>query len=130
MKEDELKNRFIVGANVRRDKLEELVIKALKYCVVAEDGTVHISTKGLGAKIQIKLVLAARSLAAALDDRIRSQVTVDEIEKSTGLPDNQIRARANELVREKFATSQTKGSYAANQHKIDSFLDSLKGADK
>jgi len=125
MDKDELKKKFIVGAEVLRDRIETLVEKALKHCVVGENGTVHISSKGMGAKNQIKVVLTARSLASQLTNDISATVTIDDLVASTGLPENQIRARANELVKEHFATSPQKGIYLANAHKVEPFLDSL-----
>jgi hypothetical protein len=125
MDKEELKKKFIVGPDVLKDRLEPLVTKAMKHCVVAQDGTVHISSRALSAKNQLKLVLSARSLAGQLSDDILDNVGVAELVKSTGLPDNQVRARANELVKEKFATSSKNGFYSANPHKIEVFLDGL-----
>lgn len=125
---EELKRKFIVGGDILKLRLEELVTKALRHCVVAENGTVHITSTSLGAKDKIKLVLAARSVAAQLADGINADVSVAELGASTGLPENQIRARANEVVKEHFATSPSRGAYSANPHKIEPFLDSLPGA--
>src|SRR5690348_8878873 len=105
MSTEELRRRFIVGTDILKERLETLVTKTLSHCVVAENGTVHITSTSLGAKDKVKLVLVARFLAAQLVDDIRSEVTIDELSASTGLPDNQIRARANDVVKERFATS-------------------------
>lgn len=125
MDKEQLRKQFIVGADVLKERLESLITKALKHCVVGENGTVHINSKSLGAKDKIKLVLVARSLAAQLADDIAAEVSVSELAASTGLAENQIRARANEVVKERFATSPTRGSYLVNSHKIEGFLDSL-----
>lgn len=125
MDRDQLRNKFIVGADVLKERLESLITKALNHCVVAENGTVHINSKSLGAKDKIKLVLAARSLAAHLADDIAADVSVRDLAASTGLAENQIRARANEVVKERFANSPKRGFYMANAHKIEGFLDSL-----
>jgi hypothetical protein len=125
MNKEELKKKFIVSADSLKEKIESLIDKAMRYCVVEEKGVVHISIKSLGAKDKIKLVLAARSLAAQLVDTISSKVTVAELVVSTGIPENQIHARANEIVKERFAASPQKGTYTANPHKIEEFLDSL-----
>jgi hypothetical protein len=122
---DELRKQFIVGADVIKDRLEALITKALKHCVVAENGMVHINAKSLSAKDQIKLVLAARALAGQLADDIAAEVSVGDLAASTGLAENQIRARANDVVKERFATSPRRGTYTANAHKIEAFLDSL-----
>src|SRR5262245_33362814 len=126
MNKEELKKKFIVSADSLKERIETLVNKALKFCIVEEGGTVHISLKSVGAKDKIKLVISARSLAAQLSDDISANVTVSELVASTGIPENQIRARANEIVKERFASSPQSGTYVANPHKIEDFLDSLK----
>jgi hypothetical protein len=125
MDRDQLRKRFIVGADVLKERLEAIINKALSHCVVTENGTVYISSKSLSAKDQIKLVLAARSLAAQLDDGIAADVSVSDLAASTGLAVNQVRARANDVVKERFATSPKRGFFTANAHKIEAFLDSL-----
>jgi hypothetical protein len=125
MTKEELKRKFIVGADALKDRIEELVTKALVHCVVGENGIVHVSSKSLSTKDRIKLVLTARSLAAQLTDNLAAEVSVSELVVSTGLPENQVRARANDLVKERFANSSKRGVYIASAHKIEAFLDSL-----
>lgn len=125
MNKEELRKRFIVGLDVLKERLEPLVTTALDYCVVAENGTVHITSKQLGPKDKIRLVLAARALAAQLSEEMSPEVSVRELAVSTGIPENQIRARANELLRERFATSNRRGFYVASSHRIEPFLESL-----
>lgn len=125
MDKESLRQKFIVGEEVLRERIEKLVDKTLPYCVVAQNGTVHLQTQRLPAKNQIKLVLAARILAAQLVDNISAEVSVQDIAASTGLPENQIRARANDLVKEHFAATPKKGTFIANVHKVEPFLDSL-----
>jgi hypothetical protein len=108
-----------------KERLEPLVTTALDHCVVADNGTVHVTSRQLGPKDKIRLVLAARSLAAQLSDDISSDVSVRDLALSTGIPENQIRARANELLKERFATSARRGFYVANPHRIEPFLNSL-----
>jgi hypothetical protein len=128
MDTEELKQKFIVGNDVLKQRLQVLVTKALQHCVVGENGTVHINSNSVGAKDKIKLVLSARRLAAQLTGDIKGDVTVSELSASTGLPENQIRARANEIVKERFATSPSRGVYNANPHKVEPFLDGLSKA--
>src|ERR1041384_4757574 len=111
MNTEELKRKFIVGSDILKQRLEALVEKALPHCVVAENGTVHITSSSLGAKDKVKLVLAARSVAAQLADTVNADVSVAELAASTGLPENQIRARANEVVKEHFAAAPSRGVY-------------------
>jgi len=125
MSKEELKRKFIVSIDVLKERLEPLVTKALDHCVVADNGTVHVTSKHLGPKDRIRLVLAARSLAAQLTDDMSPEVSVRDLVSSTGIPENQIRARANELVKERFATSAKRGLYVANPHRIEPFLGSL-----
>lgn len=125
MNKEELRKKFIVGADVLKDRLEPLVTKALQHCKVVENGIVHVTSNSLGAKEKIKLVLTARSLAAQLDDDMSAEMRVSELVASTGFPDNQIRARCNELVKERFARSVKRGVFVANAHKIEEFLNSL-----
>jgi hypothetical protein len=125
MNKEELKNKFIVSVDVVKERLEPLVTRALDYCVVADNGTVHVTSKQLGPKDKIRLVLAARSLASQLSDDMSPEVSVRDLALSTGIPENQIRARANELLKERFATSERRGFYVANPHRIEPFLNSL-----
>src|SRR5882724_6285877 len=97
---EELRNQFIVGPEVIRNRIEELIKKALPFCVITENGTVHISVKGLGARNQIKLVLAAQYLAAELVTSVAGEVGIPDLVASTGLPVNQIRARMNDAIKE------------------------------
>jgi hypothetical protein len=122
---EELRKKFIVSDDVLKARIESLIEKALNHCLVAEDGLVHISDKNLPAKDKIKLVLVARVLAAQLDEKFASDVPLDDLVRSTGIEPNQLRARANEVVKERFARSVRRGVYAANQHRIEPFLDSL-----
>lgn len=125
MSNEELKRKFIVSVDVLKERLEPLVTRALDYCVVADNGTVHVTSKQLGPKDRVRLVLAARSIAAQLTDDMSAEVSVRDLALSTGIPENQIRARANELLKERFATSAKRGLYVANPHRIEPFLDSL-----
>jgi len=122
---EELRSKFIVSDDVLKARIEALVEKALNHCLVAEDGLVHIMDKALPAKDKIKLVLVARALAAQLDEKFDSNVSVDDLVRSLGIEPNQLRARANEIVKERFARSIERGVYAANPHRIEGFLESL-----
>jgi hypothetical protein len=75
----------------------------------------------------VALVLVARTIASELDSSISPDVTVGEIAKYTGLPANQVRARAGEVVRAKVAQASKPGMYRATPHRVEAFLDSLNG---
>ena len=125
MNKEELRKKFIVGTDVIKERLESLVEDASKHCVVGENGTVYINSKSLAAKDKIKLVLAARALASQLSESISPDVGVSDLAASVGLAENQVRARANEIVKERFASSHKRGFFTANAHKIETFLHSL-----
>jgi hypothetical protein len=122
---DSLREQFIVDDDVLKSRLESLVAKALKHCRVDKKGQVLVTASDLSGRDQVKLVLAARGIAVALDESIRSEVSVAEIGKFTGLPGNQVRARVKECIEQKFAESCGTGIYRAMPYKIEAFLDSL-----
>src|SRR2546426_7751456 len=101
MELEELKRKFIVDDDVLKTRLEPIVTKALHHCVIDKTGQVHISNKALSSKQKVMLTMAARVVASQLDPNITGDVPISEIAKSTGLPENQIRARINDIVKEK-----------------------------
>ena|ERR1700734_1199539 len=121
----DITNKFIVSEDAFKQRLERIVGKALKHCVIDRSGQVLIQNQQLSGRDQVKLVLAARSLASQLDDKISATVTVAEISKYTGLPTNQVRARGKEAINDKFADSPTVGLYQAIPNKIEAFLERI-----
>ena len=121
----DVKKQFIVDEDAFKERLEQVVGKALKYCRIDKNGQVLIADSSLSGKDQVKLTLAARALAAQLDDQIAADVTVVELCKYTGLPANQVRARGNDAIRDKFAESPEAGVYRAIPRKIEAFLDTI-----
>jgi len=124
---EDLKKQFIVDDDALKTRLEPLITKALNYCRISKSGEVLITNSKLSAKDQIMLTLSARAIASQLDSAISANVAVADLHKSTGLPTNQIRARANEIVAAKLATSPQAGEFRAIPHKIEAFLDGLAG---
>lgn len=122
---DELKEQFLVDDDVQKERLAQLVHKALEHCVVHKNGTVELKHKSLAGRDRVKLVLSARLLASKLDESRSSDVTVEEIAESTGLPKNQVAARAKECLDERFSERSTRGSYKARALKVEEFLDTL-----
>jgi len=122
---EDLKSRFIVDDNVLRGRLETVVNKALKYCVIDKKGNVHFNDPKLNTRERMRLTLAARALAAQMDETISPDVSVDELVASTGLPRDQVRARAAELVKAKLARSPKAGVYAAVPYRVEELIDSL-----
>ena len=125
---EELKKKFIVDQDVLKARLEPIVAKALKYCLIDKNGQVLITQAKMPGRDQVMLVLSARAIASQLESKIAAETNVAEIAKYTGLPENQIRARGKELIEKKFAESPKPGIYCALSHKIESFLDSLASA--
>jgi hypothetical protein len=125
MVKEELKKKFFVSEDAIKDRLEPLIDKVRQHCEVDARGRVYIKNNSLPAKDKIKLVLSARAVAFQLDEQLSADVTVNELVEDTGIPDNQIRARASSILAEKFAVSPQKGVYRAVAQKVESFLDSL-----
>ena len=122
---DDLRSKFIVSEDVLKSKLESIIQKALKHCVVDRSGQVHITAPDLSARDRIMLVLAARAIASQLEAGIATEVTVGEISKFTALPGDQVRARGKDLISDKLVGSSRPGVYEAIPFKVERFLDSL-----
>jgi hypothetical protein len=122
---DDLRNQFVVDDDVRSEKLEILIQKALPHCIVRKNGSVEIKRSDLKGKQAVKLVLVARLLASKLYDTVANDVTVEQVAEYTGLPKGQAAARAKECLDERFAERSARGSYRARSLKVEEFLDSL-----
>jgi hypothetical protein len=122
---EELRQKFIVADDVLKVRLEPIVSKALKHCVIDKTGQVHVTDKRLSGKQQVMLTIAARAIASQLEPTISASVTVSEIAKYTGLPENQVRARGKDFINAKLAESPQRGVYRAVFHKVEPFLDSI-----
>ena len=122
---EDLKEQFLVEDEIRTERLEQLIRKALPHCVVDKKGVVHIKDARRSGKEQVKLALAGRLVASKLDDAVSEDVTVEQLAEYTGLPKNQAAARAKECLDEKFADRSSRGTYKARVNKTEEFLDSL-----
>lgn len=122
---EELKQQFILSDDAVKLRLEPILTKVIKHCVIDKGGQVHITNKHLSGKQQVMLTIAARAIASQLDDDILPYVTVGEIAKYTGLPENQVRARAKDCITDRLAEATEKGTYRAILHKVENFLDSI-----
>ncbi len=120
-----LAKKFIVTDDWLRDRLEVIATKLFRYCVIQKSGHVHVSDQSLSSKQKVMVVLAARAVGFQLDSTISESVTVKDLAKFTGLPENQVRARGNDWVRAKFAESPKRGTFRAVQHKIEQFINIL-----
>jgi hypothetical protein len=123
---DKLQEQFLVDEDVKSEKLGQIIQKLLPYCVVSKKGMVDIRKPKLAGKAQVKLVLAARLVASKIEgSSVTSGTSLEEIVEYTGLPKDQVSARAKECVDDGFAERAGRGSYKARQHRIESFVDEL-----
>jgi len=127
---EDLKKKFIVDDDVLKNRLEEIATKALQLCVLDKRGNVHFNNSKLGPREKLRLTLAARAIASQLDESVSGEVSVAELAINSGLPKDQVYARAAELVKEKSATSPKKGFYRAVPHKVEALLDSVTKSSK
>jgi riboflavin biosynthesis pyrimidine reductase len=127
---EELKKKFIVDDDALKSRLEEIATKALQHCVLDRKGNVHFNNPKFTPREKLRLTLAARAIASQMDETLKSEVSVAELSANSGLPENQVRARAAELAKEKFVTSPKKGTYAAVPHKVEAMLDSVTKSSK
>jgi Fic family protein len=130
MDREELKRKFILDDAAIKNNLEEVVNTALHYCAVDASGRVYLKQHDLAGKARVKVVLSAKTIANQLDDSFSAEITVADLSKSTGLAENQARARASEAVDEGFAESTARGSYRANPFRVAQFLKGLAGVAK
>ena len=126
---EELKRQFVVNEDALKARLEPLVEKALRHCRIDKSGQVQILNTKLSTKDQLKLTLAARAIGSQLDPQISAGVSIADIAKFTGLPQNQIRARATDAIKDKFAESPEAGVFRAIPNKIEPFLDGIAPVD-
>jgi hypothetical protein len=122
---DDLRSQFVIDDDVRSEKLEALIQKALPYCVVRKNGSVEIKRSDLRGRQAVKLALTARLLASKVHDTVACDVTVEQLAEYTGLPKDQAAARAKECLDEHFAERSARGSYKARLLKAEEFLDFL-----
>jgi hypothetical protein len=122
---EELKKKFIVDEDALKMRLEPLLERILQYCVIDRSGQVHITRLKLSGREQVMLVLIARAIASQMESGIAADTSITDIATYTGLPENQVRARGNELLRDRLVESPRTGVYKAVAHRIESFLEKL-----
>jgi ATP-dependent protease HslVU (ClpYQ) ATPase subunit len=121
----ELRKRFILDEDAASERIERLVAELCEWCVVESKGRVIIKRDDLASRERVRLVLAARWLASQLDDTIQAEVSVAELEASTGLPRDQLRARLSELARSRFTTVASRGVYVAVPTQVEALAREL-----
>ena len=57
---EQLREQFLVDDDVPNEKLEQLIQKALPYCIVRKNGSVELRRSDLSGKQQVKVTLTAR----------------------------------------------------------------------
>jgi hypothetical protein len=126
---EELKRKFIVDDDALKTRLEAIATKALQRCVLDTKGNVHFNNPKLKPREKLRLNLAARAIGAQMDSKMKSEVSVEELSANSGLPENQVRARAAELVKDKLVNSPRRGFYAAVPYKVEALVDSVTASD-
>jgi hypothetical protein len=89
---EDIRKKFIVDDDALKSRLEAIAAKALQLCVLDRKGNVHFSNSKLTPRERLRLTLAARAIGAQLDDKLKAEVSVDDLSANTGLPKNQVRA--------------------------------------
>ncbi len=124
---EELKSRFLVSSDLSEAQMHSLLELAVNHCAVDAAGNVEIKDRTLKAKDKLMLVLSARRIAHALEDSIISEVTITELSQNAGVAEEQVRARASELIKERQVEMISRGVYRALLHRIEPFLRQLGG---
>lgn len=121
-----LRQQFIVGPDVIQRRMLACMEKIVGHCTLYENGTVDLKPHIAGAKNQLKTVLAARAVAARLEDgNFNANVTLSELETSTGIDHNVISARCGEMVKAKEIELVARGIWTFRSDKVEKFLDTL-----
>ena len=122
---DDLRRQFLVDEDLDEERLAALIKKLLPICVVNKKGVVQIKRSGLPGRDLVKIVLVARLVAHKLDESIPDELDAAALAANTGMPRNQVAARAKEVVDEAFAERTTRGNYRASLWKVNEFLEEL-----
>lgn len=121
-----LRQQFIVEPDVIQRRMLACMEKIVGHCTLYENGTVDLKPHIVGAKRQIKTVLAARAVAARLEDgQFNANVALAELETSTGIDHNVISARCGEMVKGKEIEVVARGVWTFRSDKVEKFLDTL-----
>jgi hypothetical protein len=122
---DDLRKKFLVDEDLDEERLGALITKLLPICVVDKKGVVRIKRSGLPGRALVKIVLVARLVAHKLDESIPDELDAASLAANTGMPKNQVAARAKEVADEGFADRTVRGNYRARLWKVGTFLDEL-----
>jgi hypothetical protein len=121
-----LRQQFVIGSDVIQKRMVACMEKLVPHCGIDERGMVELKSHIMGAKQQIKTVLAARAVAARLEDaNFNANVTMAELEASTGIDHNVISARCGEMVKSKEIEQVSRGVWTFRSDKVEKFLDTL-----
>lgn len=121
-----LRKKFIVAdADFAHEQLASLVERASAYCVMDEQGSVHLRKKKLPQAKRLGLCLLARFIASRMDAKFSPTIGSDELSQFLGIGKPEVAARAKELVDNGFAERTGKGQYKMVAARIDDFLETL-----
>ncbi len=123
MEFDKLKREFIVDQEeYSKSQLSELMNILLKFCKVTLDGQVII-TKGISTRKVLKLILSARFIAHAANDKISEYLKREELKAYSGIGKDMVfTVRFNELLRDNFADKKDEKIKAKNILLVERFL--------
>ena len=123
---DDLKNSFIINREeYQKEKLPELVSKALKFCKVDSEGGIHITNFSLTIRDKIVISLAARFLANQLEPTINLSMTGEEVSTILDVDKAMAFARLKDLCDAKIVKRIEKGTYQIVPFCIESLLTEL-----
>lgn len=119
---EELREKFIVEEEFKKDQLLDYIEDILDYCKVLKDGEVYIEKNNLTNMDKAGLTVIARYLASQLDEDISEEVSIDTIVESTNIERDQASARAADLVRKNYIKRIERGMYKAIPPSIPRFI--------
>lgn len=123
----DLKKKFLLDDAQVQQHLDALVDKVRPFCAIDATGNVHFEpgTRTLKTRDKVFLALAARYIGAKLQIGNAETAEVADLKSWLGIPDNQLRARCNELLKESYIASGERGSFSVLPHRIEMYVDSL-----
>lgn|GEM_PF-1718537 len=127
----ELAKEFILEDDIEQENIQLLVSDILKFCKIDKRGYVVITEKKLKTQDKIMLILSARYLASKLQEKINSEITIDEKVSNKELVDMLkekdmiIGARLRDLREGRVVEQISRGVHRVCAHAIEGFLGKL-----
>lgn len=122
----QLRKRFVVAEDdFAHAELASLIERTSEFCVLDEQGNVHLRRRDLPQGKRLGFCLLARFIGSRMDPKFSPIVNAAELSTFLGVGKPEIAARAKDLVDEGFAVRCGKGKYRINVARIEDFLESL-----